>query len=117
MELTPQFREKGKKLMELHKDFNDALKEASDSGLTISAAAVAEIVRLEAPEVAYYYAQEEHFGEAHNLMGLADDKQVVEVRRKAKELEESGFASDPDTSTWLKERSPAMAKREGRRVK
>jgi len=49
--MPDKFLEKGKKLIELHPDTNETLMAAHEKGLTISPEAVAEIVRLGAPEV------------------------------------------------------------------
>lgn len=108
-----KFLEKGQKLIGSHSDFNDALQEADRYGLTISAAAVAEIVRLGVPEVAYWLAKPENIEGAMRLMNMDCDQQVVEVKRLSKQLEESGFARDPDTEDWIDQRR--QAKREGRR--
>lgn len=110
---TPQFLEKAKKLIAAHPDFNDELQQAHSSGLTITPEAVAEIVRLCAPEVAYYLGKPENFEAAHGLMNMDADRQIVEVRRLSKQLEESGFARDPDTEDYIDQRR--QAKREGRR--
>lgn len=109
---TPQFLEKGKKLIAAHPDFNDALQEADRYGLTISTAAVAEIVRLGAPEVAYWLAKPENVEGAMRLMNMDADQQIVEVGRIAQQLEASGFANDPDTEDYINQRR--QAKREGR---
>lgn len=108
-----KFLEKGQQLIGGHPDFNETLQKADDYGLTISPAAVAEIVRLGVPEVAYFLAKPENFEAAHSLMNLDSDKQVVEVRRLSKQLEESGFARDPDTEDWIDARR--QARREGKR--
>ena len=110
-----KFLEKGQKLIAAHPDFNDKLQEADSYGLTISAPAVAEIVRLGCPEVAYWLAKDENIEGAMRLMNMDCDQQIVEVKRLAKQLEASGFANDPDTDEYLKNQSPNMAKREGRR--
>jgi hypothetical protein len=98
MDPVARFLEKGQKFIGLRKDFNDTLQDADDYGLTISPAAVAEIVRLGAPEVAYWLAKPENFEAAHGLMNM---------------LEESGFARDSDTEDWIDKRK--QAKREGKR--
>lgn len=110
---TPQFLEKGKKLIEAHPDFNDKLQEAAHYGLTITPEATAEIVRLCAPEVAYWLAKPENVEGAMRLMNMEPDQQIVEVRRIAKQLEASGFANDPDTEDWINARK--QARREGKR--
>ena len=110
---TPQFLEKGKKLIAAHPDFNDKLQEAHSYGLTISTPAVAEIVRLGAPEVAYWLAKPENIEGAMRLMNMDPDQQIVEVGRVAQQLEASGFANDPDTEDWINARK--QARREGKR--
>ena len=110
---NPQFIEKGKKPIAAHPDFNDKLREAGNSGLTITPEATAEIVRLCAPEVAYWLAKLGNFEAAHRLMDMDADRQIVEVRRIAQQLEASGFANDPDTEDWINARR--QAKREGKR--
>jgi hypothetical protein len=111
--LARQFIEKGKKLIESHSDFNDTLQDAHDYGMTISAPACAEIVRLGAPEVAYWLAKPENFGAAHGLMNMEPHQQVIQIQRYAKQLQESGFANDPDTEDYIDTRR--QAKREGKR--
>lgn len=113
MSQTQQFIEKGKKLIEAHSDFNDTLQDADSYGLTISTAAVAEIVRLGAPEIAYWLAKPENFEAAHGLMNMEPDQQVIQVQRYAKQLAESGFARDGDTEDYIDARR--RAKREGKR--
>lgn len=110
---NPQFIEKGKKLIAAHPDFNDKLQEADHYGLTITPEAVAEIVRLCAPEVAYWLAKPENIEGAMRLMNMDADQQIVEVGRIARQLEASGFANDPDTEDYIDQRR--QAKREGRR--
>jgi len=112
-QLARQFIQKGQKLIQLHRDFNDTLQDAHDYGLTISAPAVAEIVRLGAPEVAYWLAKPENFEAAHGLMNMESDQQVVRIGQIAKKLNESGFANDPDTEDYIDTRR--QAKREGKR--
>jgi hypothetical protein len=113
LETIVRFQEKGRKYANLRKDFNDRLQAADDGGLTISTPAVAEIIRLGVPEVAYYLASPENFEAAHALMNLTDDQQVVQIQRLAKQLEESGFLNDADTEDWIDQRREA--KRAGKR--
>lgn len=108
-----KFLQKGQKLMKAHPDFNETLLKADEFGLTVSAQAVAEMIRLGVPEVGYFLAKAENFEAAHALMNLDADEQVVEVRRIARQLDESGFANDPDTEDWIDARR--QARREGRR--
>jgi hypothetical protein len=108
-----KFIEKGQRLTALRKDYNDVLQDADDYGLTISSAAVAEIVRLGAPEVGYWLARPENIEAAHGLMNMTEDQQVVQIQHLAKQLEESGFANDPDTEDYIDARR--QAKREGKR--
>lgn len=113
MDPVARFMEKGQKYTALRKDYNDVLQDAHDYGLTIPPTGVAEIVRLGAPEVAYWLARPENIEAAHGLMNLTDYQVVIQIQRYKKQLDESGFANDPDTEDYLDARR--QAKREGKR--
>jgi hypothetical protein len=109
------FEAKSKRLLAVHPDAAQTLNAATNDGLTLSPEAVHEITRLGAPEVAYFLARPENREYALKMHGMKPHAQVVEVGKIAKDLAESGQGFDPETDSYLKESSPAMAKREGRR--
>jgi hypothetical protein len=98
------FLEKGRKLIERKPDFNDTLMAAHEKGLTISPEAVAEIVRLGTPEVAYYLAKPENFDLAHKLHGMAAHDQVVEVGKIAEQLRRNRTMDDMEPDDYLQKR-------------
>src|SRR5713101_2641493 len=102
--MPDKFLERGKKLIELHPDVNDTLMAAHEKGLTISPEAVAEIVRLGAPEVGYFLAKPEKFSLAHRLHGMAAHDQVTEVQRIADQLKRQRTMDDPETDDYLQKR-------------
>src|SRR6266849_2525926 len=98
------FLERGKKLIERKPDFNDKLMAAHERGLTISPEAVAEIVRLGVPEVAYWLAKPENFDVAHKLHGMESHAQVVEVGKIAEQLKRNGTMNDLEPDDYLQKR-------------
>jgi hypothetical protein len=75
------FLEKGKAFMVQYPDFNETLQKASERGLTMDNQAMVAIIRLKAPEVAYYLAKPENETTARKFMQMDGIQQVAEVGR------------------------------------
>jgi len=80
------FLEAGHEFIKRNVDFNDVLQKATERGLTIQNAAMMAIIRLKAPQVAYYLAKVENDAVARNFMKLDDVGQIMEVGRIAERL-------------------------------
>lgn len=75
------FLQKGKEFIAQFPDFNETLEEASKRGLTMNNQAMVAIIRLRAPEVAYYLAKPENDATARKFMTMDGIQQVAEVGR------------------------------------
>jgi hypothetical protein len=80
------FLENGKKFMTSHPDFNETLQKASERGLNLDNQAMVAIIKLKAPEIAYYLAKPENEDVARKFMQLDGFTQAVEVGRIAERL-------------------------------
>jgi hypothetical protein len=75
------FLQKGKEFIAQFPDFNETLDAASKRGLTMDNQAMVAIIRLRAPEVAYYLAKPENDATARKFMTMDGIQQVAEVGR------------------------------------
>lgn len=75
------FLEAGKEFIKRYPDFNETLEGASKRGLNIDNQAMLAIIKLKAPNVAYYLAKQENESLARKFMTLDGVQQVAEVGR------------------------------------
>lgn len=75
------FLENGKNFISRYPDFNDTLEAAAKRGLQMDNQAMVAIIRLKAPEVAYYLAKPENDAVARKFMQMDGIQQVAEVGR------------------------------------
>lgn len=80
------FLETGRKFITRNPDFNDVMNKAAERGLTLDNQAMVAIIKLKAPEVAYYLAKPENDAVARRLMTLDGFQQQLEVARIAERL-------------------------------
>lgn len=80
------FLDEGKKFIARYPDFNEALQKASERGLSFDNQAFVAIIKLKAPQVAYYLAKPENESVARSFMSMDGIQQVAEVGRIAERL-------------------------------
>ncbi|MFI5095173.1 MAG: hypothetical protein ACHQIK_17185 [Candidatus Acidiferrales bacterium] len=97
VELSPQFvqarqqefdgfLESGQKFISRNPDFHETLEKAAKRGLRLDNGAMLTIIRLKAPEVAYYLARPENDSASRRFMQLTPFDQSLEVARLAERL-------------------------------
>lgn len=80
------FLDNGRKFITRNPDFNEVMNKAAERGLTLDNQAMVAIIKLKAPEVAYYLAKPENDAVARKLMTLDGFQQQLEVARIAERL-------------------------------
>jgi hypothetical protein len=80
------FLDNGRKFITRNPDFNETLQKAAERGLTLDNQAMVAIIKLKAPEVAYYLAKPENDAVARRLMTLDGFQQQLEVAKIAERL-------------------------------
>lgn len=81
------FIQAGQEFIKRNPDFNDALNAAAQRGLTLDTQAQRAIIKLQAPEVAYFLAQPQNEPVARRLMALDGMSQVIEIGKLAERLQ------------------------------
>lgn len=75
------FLDAGKKFIARYPDFNETLQKADERGLKMDNQAMVAVIKLKAPEVAYYLAKPENEDVARKFMALDGMQQVAEIGR------------------------------------
>jgi hypothetical protein len=92
-EEAENFQAAGQAFVKEHPDFNQKMHAAAARGLTLDNKALRTIIRLRAPEVAYYLTDPKNEVEARNVMALSGPLQEVEVQRISNHLADVQAAS------------------------
>src|SRR5215472_10961511 len=106
-----EFYEAGRKLMTLHPDLNDTLLAADRDGLSISPEAVAELIRLARPDIAYFLCRPENREYGVKIHNMAPDEQTREMGAIARQLDESQSLAQPEMDEYIEQRKQRRAKR------